>query len=415
MRKIWIFKGLQSLRIYKIILAVLSGLLLLPFAVNITDEELESGPNKILNSSQPSMTSTNENGYFALLGFEAPVGKDIVEAGKRVYFAYSNSQVGESPQAALSLEAAAGPSPYMIRPHEIPRCSSDQSGCLEMYLGKQRQVEDLLSENALLLDRYRSLYDYSIFQDLSTPAPWAPKVNLGGAIYGGHNLILAETALLFNGKEEDKALQSLVTDALLWRKILTGVVDIQGKDYALSALQSNYQLLNEMIAALPAGEAKRSIDSRILQPLSHQEKSQDLAWDREFISLAVSLHHQQWPHKEPEEAGISILENYFLKQKATLNDAYEMFQIMKRIAPMTPEDYKRNRDGTFQKRLEEARLIRFNLLYNPLGKRFVAKMFYKGAVDVWNRRINELNEMIRRIDEHEAPVKRKDIPIRQSR
>ena len=72
-------------------------ILILPFIINIPDVRLRAEAEKIISSSPEAIKPQTNNGFYALLGFETPMGRDIYEAGKAVCAAYSNQtdQIGD--------------------------------------------------------------------------------------------------------------------------------------------------------------------------------------------------------------------------------------------------------------------------------------------------------------------------------
>ena len=60
-------------------------ILILPFVVNIPDAQLGDDAQKLLNVQTAPLKPRTDNGFYALLGLEARLGKNIYEAGNLNY------------------------------------------------------------------------------------------------------------------------------------------------------------------------------------------------------------------------------------------------------------------------------------------------------------------------------------------
>jgi hypothetical protein len=371
--------------------------LILPFIINIPDAKLREDAQKLIDAVHASNNPEIDNGYYALLGFEAPAGKDIFKAGTQAFIAYSNSQNSDPPRFEFSLQEIIGPPAEMPDRSRIPECIPEkEQACLGYYTEKKPQLERLLKDNTLLLERYDSLNKYAFFRDTTKPAPWAPWLRLEGSIFAGHLLTVANATILFNRGSPKEALRILNADIVLWRKLLAGASDLPGKTYAFFALRLNYSLLEEILGRISTDEASELISRDVLAAPSSKEISADVVWDRHFQALAWSLSNNCWPFKSGQEARMSFLDRCFTKSNATLNDAYEMFQLMKLLSTANPDKVENVRES-FSNHLEEISKTSLSKLYNPLGKRFVSASFDDRAAFHWNQNIHSLDQLIHQI------------------
>lgn len=384
----------------KVLISLLVLIVALPFIVNIPDTQLLEKARNIIVAQPQHIGPEKDNGFYALLGFEAPVGKDIHEAGKDVSRVYSLSQSAKPPSFEFSLHRNRAPGPNVGRSSDVPRCIPEKDECLPYYSEKRALLTKLVDDNEVLLERYRSLNRYSSFQDTTKPAPWSPQIGVESGIFAGHLLTAGQAAILYSKGSVGEAFRLVVADIGLWRKILAGASDLPCKTYSLLALQLDYTLLGEMIDKAASRDKAFSIaeNEGLLAPLSDKERSTDIVWDRQLQSLAWSLTNNRWPSKSGggRQANISFLERFFCKRNATLNEAYNLFNLLKTMSVVEPAEVENIRVA-FSNRLRSIAGFSPRLLYNPFGKRFLSSSFDERAGTLWNRDIHRLDQLIDRI------------------
>jgi len=133
----------------------------------------------------------------------------------------------------------------------------------------------------------------------------------------------------------------------------------------------------------------------VIAPLTPEEISTDVVWDRQFRALAWSLSKNRWPFDSDQKELMSFLERWFCKSNATLNDAYAMFHLLKELSTVKPDKVESVR-GAFSQRLGENAKLNPQKLYNPLGKIFISTSFDDRAGVYWNRDIHSLDQLISR-------------------
>ena len=90
---------------------------------------------------------------------------------------------------------------------------------------------------------------------------------------------------------------------------------------------------------------------------------------------------------------MSFLDRWFCKSNATLNDAYAMFHLLKKLSTAEPDRVENAREDFSQRLGKIAKLSPYSL-YNPLGKKFVSSSFDERAGVYWNRDIHSLDQLI---------------------
>jgi len=369
---------------------------IMPFIVNMPDEKLRDEAEKIISSQPKPLTPQTDNGFYALLGFEAPKGKGIYQAGKDMSDAYADSQedrpagMGSRPREMIGL------SQEMPDMDLIPKCIPEKQACLRYYSEKEEQLLRFLETCDSLLERYGSLKKYAFFQDMTKPGSSAQQMSLERGVFAGHLLTVAHAAHLFNRGNHGEAIQLLVSDIGLWRRILAGASDLSIKTSALLSLRLSHHLLDEMLQKQSKEVAAALIESPILASLSMEEKSTSLVWNRHFRELAWSLINNRWPPESEGEEEMSFLERSFTKTNATLNEAYALFFLLEKLSTVEPEKVEDLR-VTFSQRLEQVSKLSLRKLYNPLGKAFIASSFDERVGVYWNRDIHSLDRLITRV------------------
>jgi hypothetical protein len=148
-----------------------------------------------------------------------------------------------------------------------------------------------------------------------------------------------------------------------------------------------------MLDKLSVREASVMVSRDVIAPLTPEEISTDMVWDRHFRALAWSFSNNRWPFGSLQEANMSFFDKWFCKPNATLNDAYALFQLLKELSTVEPGKVEIAREAFSQQLGEIAKLSPYKL-YNPIGKIFVSTAFDDRAGVYWNRDINSLDRLI---------------------
>jgi hypothetical protein len=371
---------------------VLIFVVVIVIAVNMPDEELGIGPKELTYDRASPERPTEGNAYFAMLGFEASTGEDIYAVGQQAHSAYADLVVTGPIDLSHLVEDILGPPIGFVRTFH-PQCENDKSNCLSLYKQSQDVYSRLFVENELILARYARLKEYSHFEDLMSFRPWHTSIKFHPAIYSAHVLKVAEAANLFNKADHRRGLELIVADIRLWRKIFAGTGDHDGKIYSQLALNQNYTLLDEMSTIMIAGGDNLEGIDEAITPLTATEKSLDLAFDKDFRTLYWTLSHGLWPL---DMTRMSLLERYFFKTNSTLNRAFEIFHSMKKVVRAKPVQFE-TEWSLLNGMLKAAERKRLGLIYNPLGKLFIAASFDSEGGRNWNISLHALDSKISRI------------------
>lgn len=362
-------------------------------AINIPDEKLVPEAKKLLTSTTPypaELTGEN-NAYFAVLGFAAAEGTDTAEAGRvalRMY--YDEAEESGRLPAPDVLADIIGPSPFFTEPFAIPQCDPLKPDCLVFYSRNLGNPAGLLRENRLILERYVLLQGYDAYSDLLPLDSWNSWSRLSSGIYAAHALTAAKTANLANNHRYREALDLLAEDILLWRKFLAGSGDMDGKTFSLIALNRDFALLGELVDIVPASTVHLKEVDRLLAPLTLGERSLDQVFDGYFQALYWSLAHYRNP---VDQSRMGTLPGFFFKSNATLNDAFVIFAGLKRTSRAAPADLEEEL-ARLAEDIRDVKRKGLDMIYNPMGKLFLAHIFDSTVAVSWNKRVQALEGKI---------------------
>lgn len=362
-------------------------------AINIPDEKLTPEAERLLDQQAVSLPGGwvgEDNAFFAVLGYEAAEGRNIAEAGRAAHRAYYEEaeKGGKLPARTMLAEYIGPPLPF-TEPFAIAQCDPLKPGCLAFYAKNLGDPGELLRENRLLLERYAVLQEYDTYSDMSFN-PWNSWARLSSGIYAAHALTAAEAAHLANSQRYREALDLLVKDVLLWRKFLAGSADMDSKTFSLIALNRDYALLAELVDLFPSGAARLKDYRGIFALPTLQERSLDQVFNGYFRALYWSLAHYRNP---VNQSRMGTLAGHFFKANATMNDAYIIFEGLKRTSRAEPANLEERLAGLV-KDIKDVQRKDLDMIYNPLGKLFLANAFDGTVAVSWNSRVQVLAEKI---------------------
>ena len=345
------------------------GLLLLWIFINSFDETLAPGIQTVL-AERNTPVQSDQNLYFAMLGFDVAGDVNINVLGQRMFAANATALVhGHS--ELNDLYKAVGVTRVEFSGDVTALCGvggqeQQPYRCLEKAATKQHEIEQLLESNETLLKRYRLLYAYSRSQwypdinGVKAPPPnWAP-------MFKAKRLLNSAIALKVQGGQFDSALDDLVQDTRFFRQILDDP-DLTALEKLIfrPMLLSNLSLASEMIRSRILNDRQRERLNGIVTPLTLQERSfaaefrDDLQSEaRDLPTYTRSIDYGILPKGIPQ---------HFYQPNATLNGLYKRYQEDIRVDSMSlpatslQTDIKNaagREDGAFS----------WNILYNPIGR-----------------------------------------------
>jgi hypothetical protein len=354
-------------------------LLAVVFAINWRDEPLTREARALLAPPSNPLKS-DDNLYLAMAGFTAPAGASVIMAGQSRIEHYNEHLDAvlhdPSPQALDSLTLK---DPHALEFQGQAEFVQPLTGSLWEEVPPQRaQIEALAAQNDELYRRYLALERLPGYFETARPSYLAPAIFVPTEV---RYLFLEDTVLRLRSggaREQRAALDELVADVGLWRRVLTGQGLLISKMLALAYLESDYLVLADMIAdphsAVPLG----SDDADTAAPLfALRDFDLGAAFAAEFRVQASLLEQTQYlytigwtpqaalsaaPRNWTDRLG-SEVSGHFFKLNATVNLFARQAQ---RLMTLTPGPGVAAAD----KKLADSSLTAWGLLgaYNPIGK-----------------------------------------------
>jgi hypothetical protein len=349
------------------------------FAINWRDEPLTPQARALL-APPPNALKPDDNIYLAMAGFTAPPGASVITAGRsRIehYEEHLDAVLHDpSPEAVDSLTLKDA---HALEFQGQASFVQPLNGSLwEQVPPHRAQIEALSAQNAELYQRYLALERLPGYFETARPSYLAPAIFVPTEV---RYLFLEDTVLRLragNAREQRAALDQLIADVGLWRRVLTGQGPLVSKMLALAYLESDYLVLADMIAdphsAVPLGPE----DADTAAPL-FALKDFDLgaAFAAEFRRQASVLEQTQylytvgWTPQPARSAAArtwsdrlgSEVSGHFFKLNATVNLFAQQAQ---RLMSVTPGPGVAAAD----KKLADSSLTAWSLVgaYNPIGK-----------------------------------------------
>jgi hypothetical protein len=316
---------------------VLIALLLfaLLFAINWRDESLTPQAQALL-APPPNPLEPEDNIYLAMAGFTAPSGASVITAGQSRIEHYNErlDAVLHDP-SAQALDSLTLKDPRALEFQGQANFVQPLNGSLwEEVPAHRAEIEALTARNGELYQRYLALERLSGYFETARPSYLAPAIFVPTEV---RYLFLEDTVLRLRGgsvREQRAALDELIADVGLWRRVLTGQGVLISRMLALAYLQSDYLVLADMVAdphsAVPVGPN----DADTAVPL-FALKDFDLggAFAAEFRVQASLLEQTQYLYTigwtpQPTRSGAprswtdrlgSEISGHFFKLNATVN------------------------------------------------------------------------------------------------
>ena len=349
------------------------------FAINWRDEPLTPQARALL-APPPNPLKPDDNIYLAMAGFTAPSGASVIGTGQARIEHYNEhlDAVLHDP-SAQAIDSLTLKDPRALAFQGEANFVQPLSGSLwEEVPAHRAQIEALSAQNGELYERYLALDRLSGYYETARPSWLAPHIFVPTGV---RYLFLENTVLrLRTGsvREQRVALDELIADIGLWRRVLTGEGPLISKMLALAYLESDYLVLADMIAdphsAVPLGPD----DAGTAAPLfALRDFDLGAAFAAEFRLEAAILEQTDYLYTigwspEPARTGVprslsdrlgNEISSHFLKLNATVNLFAQQAQRLMAVTPgpgVAAEDRK----------LADSSLSAWSLVgaYNPIGK-----------------------------------------------
>lgn len=367
--------------------AFVLAVVLIIFVVNFRDEELNPEYNKLTKQND---YTDEENGYFALIGLAAPkdvtytfaYGKTMAKntsftanvAGAREvadvfvsgnyesFFTYVEPK--ENPSEIKFIHRSKEcfyPITYRFKCFEL----SDGSGCEKeapedtfKNCIKKEELEEIVSENQLILSRYNELYKYKYFSMI------ADNLSSSSNLIHVNKVLPAHIINEMDKGNADIALPVYIENLKFIRRAFAGSHDLTADAVFLLIHGMNVRFLPEMIKKHPEIIEKHGAALvEVLKPMPHSGYIDGIiSGEKEIRERMLS---------DLAEKNANNLTGYFLKVNATKNDFVDYAKHIKQLSELSYLDLKKESDHFRMIKESPAKTpIEIGGLYNPVGKQF---------------------------------------------
>ena len=355
------------------------ALFTLLFAINWRDEPLTPQARALLAAPSNPLKS-DDNVYVAMAGFTAPSGASVITTGEsRIGYYNEHLEAVLHDPSAQALGSLTLKDSHALEFQGQAEFVQPLSGSLwEQVPAHREQIEALTVLNGELYQRYLALERLRGYFETARPSYLAPPVFVPTEV---RYLFLEDTVLQLRGgsaPERRAALDQLIADVGLWRRVLTGQGLMMSKMLALAYLESDYLVLADMIADPQAAVPVGPDDADNAAPLfALGDFDLGPAFAGEFRVQAALLEQTQYLYTigwTPQAARTgapriwsdrlgSELSGHFFKLEATVNLFAQQAERLMALGPGAGV-------VAADKKLADSSLSAWSLLgaYNPIGR-----------------------------------------------
>ena len=329
------------------------------------DQPLKPEVTRLINSI-PQKIATENNLYFAMVGFSSPAGTDCYQYGVRQFErarAHKDSgKKGELPAEKTDTE--------LKLKGELPSFYKKAGAGMRQFIAKEpARVEALLHDNRELMERYRSLRRYAQYEEPLFLNVWVPYPHVW--IYNAKQL---EQLRLMRSGSNAELLRFARDDLAFWRRFTSKSRTLIGKLVGIRTIIHHYHFMSEFAAGPTVDEATRkAVITELLQPIPYSELSMAQAFHEEIYSYSIQQDLTQRFYSPPPalRALLSILEQpLFNKRNMTINLVYDYFLPGTQQAELTPKAFAAQHKKSQEPQQNGKKIGEplFNWLTNPAGE-----------------------------------------------
>ncbi|HEX4327863.1 MAG TPA: hypothetical protein VH105_13645 [Burkholderiales bacterium] len=414
-------------RIFKILvsgfsLLVAIGLLIFVFG-NWSDEALSPAAQKLVAIPKPAVPDAS-NGYFVLLGIDAPTKEDALTAGRQL-------------QAVRDREYAENPlrSDYSSPPELFNdgaqwgklRCPMQGENCIDRYLKNRQGFTDWMSGHEILQTRYAQLNSLPGFEEAPFLSAHMLLPHYQGMTQAGE-LRLISAAYDMDGGNPAAGLEAIVGEIGVHRRLLASSRMLISKMIFVAMLRRDYQVLSEAIEHWPAlAKVQEPVLTGALRPLDLRETDMRQVFQMENLFTAHVFLQALEANRGADSSDDSNDEQSGWWHKAMGNPMGRMSYLpnatLNEVAPYwsrrveagygsgaTVESRKRDLAAFFAHWSSELVGMPWNYLHNPAGKILITTGEDPGLYMNYVERVHDLDGYIRLVT-LQAALRRRNIAL----
>lgn len=376
------------------------SLVLIVFVINAFDQDIRPEANAFADFSNEQIPS-EQNAYFSHLGHTASLeenphnkGIEIVDEFNRLI---DESKIYDSNVLTVT-DRILGPKQLKFRGNAEELCKRDIPRCLPAYREKKQSIEQLLSDNQVLVERYYQLYSYPHYLEVAKEVIGLSPINDANT----YQLIRAKIGLQANNGRTRLALQALQRDIGFWRLVLRDARTLIVKMIATARIKRDLGLVSEIISARSISDQEMVIASEILAPLNQSELDLSRVFRSEFsfsknIIMKIPFSYP-WGDAQERNDWWSLLTQPFFKRQATINLLFERHRGLVELASLSSDKFI-ERLSEIQSNAQETRQwIDWRDAYNPIGKWFTSVVSITESYANYIVRVRNLDARLRLIN-----------------
>ena len=361
----------RSLKWFTITVAVIAFLLLL---INLFDETLLPEAVAFGDFSREDQAPSEDNAYYALVGFYAPSDADAHQRGTEIVKTI-NARLESSEAISmeeLQIDTLLGPDRVGFEGSAAELCPRDIMNCLAVYREKHKEIEQLATRNEVLIARYYALHRFPYFRETIQDTVVSVFPNYANDSYW---TVLAKTGLRAALGQSGEALIALEQDTAFWRRVLQHSRYLISKMVAVQRISRNVRLMSEIIASQRLDATAHAAAEKLLAPLTRDERDftdavrTEYAITADLLNNVLKKRYYDNPDEEGQPWGTVLLGRLFFQPNATINMMYRQYRELADLVTLPAQAFvPRLRHLQAQ---EEERLsapYRWDYLYNPVGK-----------------------------------------------
>lgn len=247
---------------------------------------------------------------------------------------------------------------------EIPPYSISRAGKTLEYASKHSdEITQLSRKNKELLKRYEMLYEYTHYTEPLDYGYWCYPFPGYRLISGAQRIKLFQMAVRASRGDVAGALAWVRKDADFWRFIVRNTTTTMST--GSSSLIPDLLFTAEVGAHLPLNKKEQEMLQEILRPFDQGETNmtKTMLGEPRFVITEMGL----WDIWIPQRERVFELNKFFLKQNATQNRIYAIYQKYVPLAGLRPQEFAIEMKTP---KYANSDRIGISFLYNPEGEIF---------------------------------------------
>ncbi|OQW30803.1 MAG: hypothetical protein A4E19_08605 [Nitrospira sp. SG-bin1] len=294
-------------------------------AIGLTWVIMEESPSPAFQSltttPQQTLSDFKKNGYFLLLGIDAPSGQDPIQAGHDRKFDITDGNLalaclgGSGSRLVEGSNASANVMRGWVR-------SSDPVGAFKSH---QETIKGWTSQHQLMLHRYGQWQKLS-FEDWGYGQPGSPPCT---AMAFAHQLHVADGFL----HSADLGVDRLETDMEAWRIVLAQARTLPVKMLALQAINDDIAVASGLLVRSDFEGRYLGSLTKILRPLDQVELSLRWPMQSELVSASKTYETRMKAARAEEQSVYTMVASTLpLPMQRRLNDYADYYDASNKAA-----------------------------------------------------------------------------------